>query len=250
MTDYLLECCADSVESAVIAEQGGADRLELCSNLILGGTTPGIQLYHEVREHTKLPIRVLIRPRYGDFLYSPHEYKVIKREVTMFEEAQADGVVIGCLKSDGTFDMPKMQALKRLSGEMKITVHRAFDMVKDPIGALKQLMELGIDSILTSGQAKCCISGSTLLQMLIETSEQKVNIMAGSGVKADTIRQLLTATGVKHFHMSGKMVYDSGMIYRKQNISMGLPFFPEYQLEKASLSLIQDAKKALLEQTI
>lgn len=152
MNKYILECCVDSVASAIEAEKGGADRLELCSNLIIGGTTPTLALFNEVRNHVSIPINVLIRPRFGDFLYSEYEVNMIKQEVVQFREAGADAVVIGSLTADGSLDIEQMKELIVLAGDMKITLHRAFDMCADPIKTLQEAINLGIDTILTSGK--------------------------------------------------------------------------------------------------
>lgn len=152
MTSYLLECCVDSVESALAAARGGADRLELCAGLVIGGITPGLGLFEEVRERTGLPIRVLIRPRYGDFLYTDHEIAVMARDISLFREAGAEGVVIGCLAKDGSLCREQMKELMAAAQGMRVTLHRAFDLCADPRETYRQAGELGIDTILTSGQ--------------------------------------------------------------------------------------------------
>lgn len=156
----------DSVESALAAEAGGADRLELCAGLIIGGTSPGLALFEQVREVCGLPVRVLLRPRFGDFLYTDYEFRIIRREVELFREAGADGIVIGCLQADGSLHMEQMKELVETAGGMGITLHRAFDVCADPIRAYEQAWELGIDTILTSGQEKDCLAGLPLLKKL------------------------------------------------------------------------------------
>ena len=136
MSSFLLECCVDSVESACNAVQGGADRLELCSGLVIGGITPTLSLYEQIRLHTDLPIHTLIRPRFGDFLYSPEELSVMEREIRSFRRAGAQGVVIGCLTADGALDLEAMKRLLNAADGMSVTLHRAFDMCRDPFEAL------------------------------------------------------------------------------------------------------------------
>lgn len=159
MNNYILECCVDSVESAVNAKKGGADRLELCSNLVIGGTTPTLALYKQIRETVAIRIHALIRPRFGDFLYSAHELDIMEKEIAMFREAGADGVVIGCLNPDGSLARDAMKRLIGHAGDMHITLHRAFDMCRDPFQTLEEAKELGVHTILTSGQMPSCLKG-------------------------------------------------------------------------------------------
>lgn len=156
MKDYILEGCVDSVESAIIAGRGGCNRLELCSNLIIGGTTPGRCLYDEVRKNCNIKVHALIRPRFGDFCYSEHEFNVIKEEVKMFRELGADGVVIGILRPEGSLNMEQMAELMELTGDMSVTLHRAFDVCRNPFETMKEAIKLGINTILTSGQKNSC----------------------------------------------------------------------------------------------
>ena len=152
MSKYILECCVDSVESALAAQEGGADRLELCSALIIGGISPGIALFEQVKKYCELPVRVLLRPRFGDFLYTEHEFEILKKEVVLFREAGAEGVVIGCLTKDGSLHMERMKELMDAAGNMKVTLHRAFDVCAEPLETYRQAKALGIDTILTSWQ--------------------------------------------------------------------------------------------------
>ena len=142
MEGYILETCVDSVESAMAAERGGANRLELCGNLIIGGTTPSPALYEEVRRHCGLRIHALIRPRFGDFCYTEHEFRIIRGEVKLFRELGADGVVIGCLRPDGTLNLEQMKALMEEAGNMSVTLHRAFDVCSDPYKTLEEAVDL------------------------------------------------------------------------------------------------------------
>lgn len=143
MEQYILECCVDSVESALEAAEGGADRLELCSNLIIGGTSPSPALFEQIRKYSKIPIRVLLRPRFGDFLYTAHEFQIIKRETEFFKDARAEGIVIGCLTRDGDLDMEQMRELVEAADGMKVTLHRAFDLCRDPVRSAGRRKSLG-----------------------------------------------------------------------------------------------------------
>lgn len=245
MEKPLLECCVDCVESALAAKKGGADRLELCANLIIGGTTPDINLYHRIREQCDILINVLIRPRFGDFCYTDEEFEIIRRDVKMFREAGADGVVIGILKPDGSLDVERMKILMEEAGTLSVTLHRAFDVCADPMQALQQTKELGIDTILTSGQKNTAVEGAQLLQELVKAADGDIDILIGSGVKASVIEQLAPQTGATSFHMSGKITLDSPMTYRKEDVSMGLPMMSEYTIWQTSAEEIAKARKVL-----
>jgi len=243
--DYFLECCVDSVESAMAAEAGGGNRLELCSNLIIGGTTPTLSLFKEVRSNCSLPIHVLIRPRFGDFLYTEHEANIIENDILAFRDAGADGIVIGSLNPDGTLNTEQMKRFISCAGDMSVTLHRAFDMCNDAFLALEQAQELGIHTILTSGLAPNCLEGIHMLQQLWEKSQNKVTILAGSGICDDTLKELVKKTSLTHFHMSGKKVIPSNMIYRNPHVSMGLPGISEYDIWQTDADAIKQARLVL-----
>ena len=217
-TDYTYELCVDSVESAINAGKGSGKRLELCSNLVIGGTTPTEALFNEVKRNTELPVHVLIRPRFGDFLYSEYEVNIIRDEVIKFRELGADGVVIGMLNKDGEVDVENMKKVLAERGNMKVTFHRAFDMCKDPIKAFKDIKDLGIDILLTSGQKKTAIEGKELIKELVEisregkTEEEKgfPEVMMACGIDSlKKLEDMLNYTHVSAFHMSAKRVIDS-----------------------------------------
>lgn len=193
---------------------------------------------------------VLIRPRFGDFLYSDYEFDQICREVETFRKLGADGVVIGCLLPDGSLDMERMRELRRLAGSMNVTLHRSFDMCKDPMQALHQAMELEIQTILTSGQKNNCMEGKELLKDLVEEADGKIDILIGGGVDADVIEALLPVTGAVSYHMSGKRIEESGMLYRKEGVSMGIPGMNEYEIFRTDADKIRVAKQVLDRQKI
>lgn len=242
---FLLECATDSVESALAAAKGGADRLELCANLIIGGTTPTLALYDEVRSHSDIPLFILIRPRFGDFLYTDYEANVICREIEMFQKAGAEGVVIGSLNKDGSLNVEHMKRFIDSAKDMSITLHRAFDMCADPFATLKQARELGVNTILTSGQAPSSLEGIDLYEKLIEKANGEISILAGGGIKASTIEKLLKQTSLTAFHMSGKIVVESSMVFRNPAVSMGLPGISEYNIWLTDESNVREARKVL-----
>ena len=247
MKDYILEACVDSVESALAAAEGGATRLELCSNLIIGGTTPSPWLFKEIRKHTDIRIHALIRPRFGDFCYTDSEFAIIKQAVADFRELGAEGVVIGVLKPDGTLNMEQMKELMDAAGDMSVTLHRAFDVCVDPYETMEQAIELGIDTILTSGQKNVCTEGADLLRDLVEKSKGRITIQIGSGVSAEVIQKKYPLTNAIAYHMSGKVTLDSVMEYRKEGVNMGLPTLSEFEVWRTDAEKIKAAKKVLEE---
>ncbi len=245
MENYILECCVDSVESALNAEKGGASRLELCAGLPVGGTTPSLSLFHRIRKESDIRIHVLIRPRFGDFCYSEYEMDVMKEEIRIFREAKAQAVVIGVLDADGNLDIPSMEKLIQEAGEMDVTLHRAFDVCQDPYKTMEEAVKLGINTILTSGQRQSAWEGRDVIRRLICQSEGRIDIMAGGGVNAEVIERLYPVTGGSSYHMSGKIVSDSAMRYRKEGVSMGLPFMSEYEIWRTSEEKVREALQAL-----
>ena len=226
----ILEACVDSPESAIAAERGGADRLELCGHLIIGGVTPDEWLYRSVREHSDLPARVLIRPRFGDFCYTEEEFQMMEHQVAHFREMGADAVVIGCLKADGSLDLERMKRLIDLAGDMEITLHRAFDVCRDPEEALEQACSLGIGTILTSGQEESALKGADCLKRLQQIAGDRITLMAGAGIHAASIEKLYPMTGIYAYHMSGKKTLSSSMMYRREGVPMGLPGISEFEI--------------------
>lgn len=231
MTRGLIEGCVDSYASAAAAFRGGADRLELCANLAIGGTTPSRALFQQVRRDCDIRINVLIRPRFGDFLYSEEELEEMQEELKAFRDLGADGVVIGCLTPEGDLDFESMKRLMDCAEGMEVTFHRAFDLTRDPFAALEDAIRLGCRTILTSGQASSALAGSKLLRELAVQAAGRIDVMAGCGVRRENIREIHESAGIRSFHTTGrKGAVDSGMRYRKSGVSMGLPSLSEYEL--------------------
>ena len=241
----VLEVCVDSVESAVSAARGGATRLELCANLVIGGTSPDEDLFRMVRERVDIPVRVLLRPRFGDFLYSDAEFELLRRQVRRFAALGADGVVIGVLRPDGTLDEARMAELIALAGGCGVTLHRAFDVCRDPFEALEAAGRLGVDTILTSGQQAACAQGAGLLRELVGRSGGRPQILVGAGVSADVIRTLQPATGANAFHLSAKRTEDSRMAFRREGVPMGLPDISEFEVWRCDEDAVRRARQAL-----
>jgi len=225
----IIEVCVNSAISALEAQKGGADRVELCENLHDGGTTPGYGSIRFAREHLTIKLFVMIRPRGGDFLYSNDEFEIMKKDIQVAKELGADGVVFGILNPDGTIDIKRMKILADLARPMGITCHRAFDMTNDPFMAMEDLISLGIDRILTSGQQKTALEGASLIRSLIRIAGGRIIIMPGSGVKEHNVDELIRITGAGEVHIHLEKQVQSEMIFRHVGISMGKPDQSEYE---------------------
>ena len=228
----MVEVCANGVESCLAAQEGGADRVELCAGIPEGGTTPS---YGEImvarRVLTTTRLHVIIRPRGGDFLYSDLEVERMAADITVCRELGVDGVVFGCLRADGTIDVERNRYLMDCASGMSVTMHRAFDRTADPALALEQAIDLGFDRILTSGQQPQAIQGVDLLAKLNRQAAGRITLMAGSGVNEQNIRTIRDVTGLHEFHFSGRESRPSGMQYVNPNLYMGRPGANEAALD-------------------
>jgi len=220
MKRVLIEVCVDSIESAVEAQRGGADRVELCDNLVEGGTTPSYGAIRLARQRLRIGLHVMIRPRGGDFCYSKTEFEVMQRDVVQARRLGADGIVFGILKPDGTIDSRRTGLLSELAGDMSVTFHRAFDMTRDPVRALRALICLKIDRVLTSGQRSTTLEGVPLIRELQKQAKGRIIIMPGGGVER-FVRKLVRTTGVNEVHVTGTVRRQSHMTFRNRKIRMG-----------------------------
>ncbi len=203
----LVEICANSLESALNAEKAGADRIELCVELGVGGITPSYGLLNKVKEHITIPVHVLIRPRSGDFTYSNIEFEVMLKDIEYCRDLGFEGIVSGVLNRDFTMDKERTKLLKEASGELNFTFHRAFDWVVDPMESLDYLEEIGADYILSSGQKRNVSEGFSLLKELHHHSKT-CNIMPGGGVNKEVLLKLKNE-GFKAAHLSGTVLTKS-----------------------------------------
>lgn len=222
MEKYKFEICANSVESCLAAQMGGADRVELCAGIPEGGTTPSygnILIAREVLKETKL--HVIIRPRGGDFLYSPLEQRIMLKDIENAHQSGVDGVVFGCLTAEGKIDVPLMKLLIEASQNMSVTFHRAFDVCRNPEEALEEIIRLGCDRILTSGQQPTAEKGIPLLSKLQQKAEGRIQLLAGCGVNETNIARIAAETGIHEFHFSAREEIESNMTYRSEVVSMG-----------------------------
>jgi copper homeostasis protein len=219
--DFKIEICTDNVESAIEAQNAGADRIELCNNLPEGGTTPGLGLIRSARENLSIGLHVIIRPRGGDFLYSALEYDIMRREIDACGECGVDGVVIGILEPGGLIDIERTGKLTEFARPMSVTFHRAFDMCKDPFKGLEAVIDTRAKRLLTSGQRNTADEGTLLINELVRRAGDRIIIMPGSGINESNIVNIAKETGAKEFHLTGRKIIVSEMIFRRENISMG-----------------------------
>jgi copper homeostasis protein len=201
---YVLEIAANSLASALAAQEGGASRIELCSALELGGLTPSPGQIALVREKLSIPVHVLVRPRAGDFAYADEEHATMLADVERCAAAGCDGVVVGALTVDGEVDVARCRELVSAAARLDLTFHRAIDVCRDPAAALEAIIGLGFTRVLSSGCAASAIEGSAKLRRLIEQAAGRIGIMPGAGVGADNIAALMAATGAREFHASAK----------------------------------------------
>ena len=215
----ILEICANSLQSAINAEEGGADRIELCENLSEGGTTPSYGLLLKTRHQVSIPVHVLIRPRAGDFLYSDLEFEVMKEDIKLCKDLGFEGVVIGILKADGRVDVERTRVLTQLASPMTVTFHRAFDCSNNPEEALEEVIACGCHLILTSGLKATAEEGAALLDKLIVQAEDRIRIMPGSGVHSGNMAQLKERIRATEWHASAKSPAASAMQYQNTDLT-------------------------------
>lgn len=220
-TDLTFEVCVDSAESAAAAEQGGADRVELCSDLLEGGLTPTYGTVKVARERLRIKIMAMVRPRGGDFCYSDAEYAVMREDLQAAKALGADGIVLGLLRPDGTVDEERTRELVALARPLPVTFHRAFDMTRDPFEALDALVRLGVDRILTSGQEPSVVEGLELITELVRRAAGRVIIMPGGGVTARNVASIVHASGVREVHFASLEPREGRMQYRNPRVFMG-----------------------------
>ena len=241
-----LEVCVDSVASAIHAERGGADRVELCDNLFEGGTTPSAGCIEVTRKNISIGLQIIIRPRGGDFLYDDFEFAVMKKDVLVAKNLGANGVVIGLLTRQGQVDRKRVQELLELARPMSVTFHRAFDMTVDPWQAMNDLIALGVDRILTSGQQASAWEGVSLIEELVKRAMGRIGIMPGGGLNEHNISALVQQTGVSECHVSGRKVIASAMEYQNTSVYMGgVLRLPEYEQKITDTHRIQRFKNQI-----
>jgi len=227
------EICIDSVDSAIASQEAGADRVELCDNLIEGGTTPSYGTISSARNNISIGLNVIIRPRGGDFLYTDIEYDIMRRDIDICGECGVDGIVIGLLRPNGKVDVERTAMLIEFAHPLPVTFHRAFDVCVDPMKGLEDIIAAGACRILTSGQKDKAPDGVELIKQLVDKAKNRIIIMPGSGIDESNISWIAEATKAKEFHFTGRKVVDSEMKFRKEGIPMGGPGIPEFSRKVA-----------------
>jgi copper homeostasis protein len=238
----IIEACVNSAVSAIEAQKGGADRVELCENLHDGGTTPSAGSIFFARNNLHIGLFVMIRPRGGDFLYSNDEFEIMQADIRMAKTLGADGVVFGILMPDGTIDVGRMKMLTDLARPMSVTCHRAFDMTADPFKALEDLIGPGIDRILTSGHQPSAPQGARLIRDLIIKSAGRIIIMPGSGVKENNVAELVSVTGATEVHVHLEKQEPSRMTFKQSSVYMRKPGRSEFEHTLTDTKRIEDLR--------
>ena len=245
-TDFILEICANSAQSCVEAEAGGAARVELCAAIPEGGTTPS---YGEIRtaqaETSSIDINVIIRPRGGDFLYTPAEVQAMLYDIEMAKDLQVNGLALGCLTKEGDVDVDLLERLTAAASPLPVTFHRAFDVLRDPLAALEQIIACGCRRILTSGQEPDAVKGIPLIAELVKRAAGRIIIMPGCGVREDNIAHIAAKTGAGEFHTSARTLRYSPMLYRNENVPMGNPLVNAFEREETDRAKVSACLKKL-----
>ena len=244
----ILEVCVDSLASARAAIAGGAQRLELCSALAVGGLTPYGELLRQIRAESDINIRCLMRPRAGDFLYTEEEILLMAAQISNLRELGADGFVIGCLNAEGDLDEKAMKPLLKAAEGTGLTLHRCIDVSRDPCRTYLDAKALGLDTVLTSGAAGNCLAGLETIGKLLELRDTRhgPEVLVGAGVNARVIAAVQERfPQARAFHMSGKVDVESGMRFRREGVPMGIPGLDEWHIQQTDEENVRAARIAL-----
>lgn len=219
----VVEICVESAAGAIAARHAGAERVELCADLLEGGITPSVGTIEVVRAQTDGGLFVMIRPRGGDFCYSKTELEVMARDIDAAKAAGADGIVLGLLRPNGTIDVERTAALAARARPMQVTFHRAFDMTRDPLQAFDDLLEIGVDRLLTSGQCDSVADGVELVRTLVARAGDRLIVMPGAGLDESNVGEVVARTGAREVHFAALRTQASPMTYRNPHCTMGAP---------------------------
>ncbi|MEM9929683.1 MAG: copper homeostasis protein CutC [Bacteroidota bacterium] len=236
----LFEVCLQSVEGAVAAELGGAQRVELCAALVEGGITPSLGTVLACRDAVDIDIMVMIRPRGGDFDYSERELEVMTRDIRQLKGTGVTGIVFGILDVEGKVARPQVQALLEEAGEeFTVCFHRAFDVAADPFATLETLVDMGVNRILTSGQAATVPEGKDLIRQLVQLAAGRIDILPGCGITPENVAEIIQHTGVNEFHATAFGKQFSRMQHQNPAVYMGIPGLPEYEREQTDIAEVK-----------
>jgi copper homeostasis protein len=217
----ICEICVDSVGGVRAAKAAGADRVELCADLLEGGITPSRGMIRAARKVAGIKLHAIIRPRGGDFLFDDDEFAVMETDIETAKEEGADGVVIGLLNADGAIDVKRARRLMSRARPLSVTFHRAFDMTPDPFAALETLIELGVDRVLTSGQEASVLEGLPLIAGLVARAGDRIIVMPGGGITARNADRIVAAAKPKEIHFAALALEAGGMQFRREHVFMG-----------------------------
>jgi copper homeostasis protein len=240
-----LEICVDSVESAVAAQAGGAQRVELCSALAEGGLTPSLGLIRAVRASVTIGVHVMIRPRGGDFFYAQEEFAIMRDDIAVAAEAGAHGVVLGLLTADGEVDVNRTRQLVEAAGTMEVTFHRAIDMARDLEASLEAVAGTGATRILTSGGAQSAVLGSKRVAGLVRAAGNRIGVMVCGNVRPANLQQIAVATGAREFHAAMRTAVASPVTYRNPKLHLGVPGSDEYARHVVVARDVRDLRQAI-----
>jgi copper homeostasis protein len=242
----LVEVCVDSVESAEAAALGGAARVELCDNLLEGGTTPSAGMIEVVRERVAIGLHVLIRPRGGDFCYSDLEFDVMERDIAVARRLRADGVVLGLLHPEGSVDELRTRLLVEAARPLSVTFHRAFDVTRDAAESLEALVRAGVDRLLTSGRSRTALEGIATIAGLVRQSAGHIIVLAGGGIDEGNASRIVAETGAGEIHVTAAVPGTGRMLYRNDSVSFRKAFpADEYARSVADVERIRRIVKLL-----
>ncbi len=243
--EVLIEVCVDSVASAVAAQRGGADCIELCSDLLEGGVTASAGLLATVRSRISIGLHTIIRPRPGDFCYTDEEFEVMLRDIEIAKEAGADGVVVGVLEAAGTVDIRRTRMLVEAARPLAVTFHRAFDMCLDQLASLEDVCTTGVDRLLTSGGEQQCQQGIATIAQLVRRSQGRIAIMAGGGIRHHNVAEIIGRTGVREIHVGLGTPVASPALSGKPRISVGKARGQEYERTEVLEENVRELKQAI-----
>ncbi len=242
-----LEICCYSADAAITAERWGADRIELCDNYSEGGTTPSYAMAEYIITRLEIPVNVIVRPRGGDFLYSDEEYEIIKRDIEVSKNLNANGIVTGFLTPDGDIDMARTAEIVELAAPMEVTFHRAVDLCRDTVAAVGQLKSAGVRRILSSGGRGGAHEGREVLREMIGIAGDDIIIMPGGGINDKNIAEIINYTGAREFHSSAKTFIGSRMRYFREDVKMGGADKNEYDKITVDGGMVTIMKNILME---
>ncbi len=226
MGKVLLEICCGSIDDAIQADVGGADRVELCSALFLGGLTPSLGTLIEARQRVKIPVIMMVRPRSGGFCYTEAEMATMERDVEAGVANGADGIVFGILDADGNIDVRRSTRLRKLIGGRQAVFHRAFDVTPDPFAALEQLVDMGITRVLTSGQKNSVPEGIDLIKRLIERAGDRIEVLPGGGIAPYNLKEVVERTGCRQVHLTAWGTMTDSSTRANRGVSFGGALYP------------------------